>query len=132
MKLSEFRGEQALEVLANLIDPAVEILGDKEIADAYQDRTAGKTRGQAQLKAVSLALKKHKPAVIEILAALECEDPNEYIKKVNIVTLPKKLLEVLNDRDLKDLFMSQGQTEGGNSSGSASESTKGQKQQEHS
>lgn len=122
MKLSEYRGDDALEVLAELIEPAVEILADADIAAAWRDKNPNKTRGQKQLKAVSIALKKHKEAVIAILAALDHETPDEYRKKINVVTLPKKLLEVLNDKDLRTFFISQEQT-GVKPSGSASAST---------
>ena len=122
MKLSEYRGDDALEVLAELIEPAVEILADADIAAAWRDKNPNKTRGQKQLKAVSIALKKHKEAVIAILAALDHETTDEYRKKINVVTLPKKLLEVLNDKDLRTFFISQEQTEA-KPSGSASAST---------
>ena len=122
MKLSEYRGEDALEVLAELLEPAVEILADADIAAAWRDKNPNKTRGQKQLKAVSIAIKKHKEAVIAILAALDHETPDEYREKINVVTLPKKLLEVLNDKDLRNFFTSQEQTKG-EPSGSASAST---------
>lgn len=124
MKLSEYRGDDALEVLAELLEPAVEILADADIAAAWRDKNPNKTRGQKQLKAVSIAIKKHKEAVIAILAALDHETPDEYREKINVVTLPKKLLEVLNDKDLRNFFTSQEQTKG-EPSGSASASTEG-------
>lgn len=122
MKLSEYRGDDALEVLAELLDPAVEILADADIAAAWRDKNPNKPRGQKQLKAVSIAIKKHKEAVIAILAALDHETPDEYREKINVVTLPKKLLEVLNDKDLRNFFTSQEQTKV-EPSGSASAST---------
>lgn len=122
MKLSEYRGDDALEVLAELLEPAVEILADADIAAAWRDKNPNKTRGQKQLKAVSIAIKKHKEAVIAILAALDHETPDEYREKINVVTLPKKLLEVLNDKDLRNFFTSQEQTKG-EPSGSASANT---------
>lgn len=122
MKLSEYRGDDALEVLAELLEPAVEILADADIAAAWRDKNPNKTRGQKQLKAVSIAIKKHKEAVIAILAALDHETPDEYREKINVVTLPKKLLEVLNDKDLRNFFTSQEQTKG-EPYGSASAST---------
>jgi hypothetical protein len=122
MKLSEYRGDDALEVLAELLEPAVEILADADIAAAWRDKNPNKTRGQKQLKAVSIAIKKHKEAVIAILAALDHETPDEYREKINVVTLPKKLLEVLNDKDLRNFFTSQEQTKD-EPSGSASAST---------
>ena len=122
MKLTEYRGDDALDVLAELLEPAVEILADADIAAAWRDKNPNKTRGQKQPKAVSIAIKKHKEAVIAILAALDHETPDEYREKINVVTLPKKLLEVLNDKDLRNFFTSQEQTKG-EPSGSASAST---------
>lgn len=110
MKLSDYKGEEALEVLANLIEPAAEIMADKEVAEA------AKTKSKA--KAISVAIKNHKKSVIEILAALEKADPNTY--EVSLLTLPIKLAEILSDKELMSLFTFQGQTGGANSSGSAS------------
>ena len=110
MKLSEIKGEAALDVLADLFEPAAEIVSDKEIADLY--------KSEQLLKAVKVALKKHKKAVIQILAITEGEDPETY--EPNVLSLPAKLIEIFNDPELMGLFHSQGQTEE-TSSGSAME-----------
>lgn len=112
MKLSEYEGEQALDILADLIEPATAIMGDKRLAEILQDEKAPKSR------ALAVAIKNHKKEVIEILAVLDGVPVSEY--KVNVFTLPKKLLEILNDPMLTELFRSQGlKTEA--SSGSATE-----------
>lgn len=122
MKLSEYRGEQALDILANILEPAVEIMSDKEVSDALR----GKSGKPSKARAIAVAIKKHKSAVISILAATECADPEEYVKTLNVITLPKKALELLNDKDLLDLFRAQSQTEDGTSSGSATVSIEDQ------
>lgn len=104
MKVTDIRGEDALDVLADMIDPAVEIMQDEEIAEAAK-------ADAPKLKIVKLALKKHKREVIELLAALEMQTPEEYAKGVNVLTLPFKVLEILNDPDVMSLFTSQAQTE---------------------
>lgn len=120
MKLSEYKGEQALDMLADLIEPAAAIMADPEIA------RIGKS-GQPRIKIIKPAIKNHKPEVIEILAILDGADPKDYAEKVNLFTLPAKLLEILNDPDLMSLFTLQGQkTE--TSSGSATESTEANEQ----
>lgn len=113
MKLSDFKGEKALDILADLIVPASEVFGDKEVLNAFQ---SGK-----RLNAVKLAIKNHKTAVIEILAVLEGETPEEYAEKITIFTLPLKLLQILNDPELLQAFSLQGQAGDATSSGSASE-----------
>lgn len=114
MKLSEYKGDAALDLLADLIDPFCDILSDKEIAENL--RTGGK-----KLTAVKLMIKKHKRAVVEIMAALDGKDPDTY--EVGVLTLPMKLLELLNDPELMSLFTSAEQTGGAKPSGSASENT---------
>ena len=110
MKLSEIEGERAIDVLADLIEPASEIMSDKEVSALYE---SGQT-----LKAVKVALKNHKKAVIEILAVTEGEDPTTY--KPKVLSLPAKLIEIFNDPEVIGLFRLQGQDEK-TSSGSATE-----------
>ena len=109
MKLSEYQGEAALDLLADLIEPAGEIMTDKEIGAVYKEN---------RFKAIKLAIKNHKMAVIQILALMDGVPVEEY--KCNVFSLPVKLLELLNDPYLVQLFTYQGQTGGATSSGSAS------------
>ena len=93
MKLSEIKGEQSLDVLADILDPIGEIVQDKEVRDLLKEN---------KLKGVALAIKTHKQAVIEILARLDGEEPDKY--EINLLTVPKKVLEILNDDTLATLF----------------------------
>lgn len=108
-KLSEFRGEEALDLLADLIEPAAEIMQDKQLATLFREKNMA--------TAAKVALKNHKKAVLSILARLEDEDPDTYAPSV--FALPLKLLEILNDPELVNLFTSQGQNEVQTTSGSA-------------
>ena len=111
--LSEYKGEEALDLIVDLLEPIAKIMSDQEIADAYQHAS--------KLEAIKVAIKKHKPEVIEILAILDGEDPAEY--EVSVFTLPVKLLQILNDPELVSLFSLQGQMGGAKSFGSVLEST---------
>lgn len=108
-KLSEIRGEDALDVLALIVEPAAEIMSDKEIVSA--------ARGEKRIKLVSLMLKTHKTEVLQIMAALDGVDYEDeityrqYVDSQNLLSLPKALLDIVNDKDLMDLFTSQGQDE---------------------
>ena len=86
MKLSEYQGEAALDVLADLIEPAGEIMSDKEIGDVFKKN---------RFKAIGLAIKNHKKAVIQIMATMDGVPVDEY--KCNVFTLPVKILELLNE-----------------------------------
>ena len=98
MKLSEIKGERALEVLADLVDPVAEIFGDKEIVAVLQS-------GKAPAKAIKLALKNHKKAVLAMMATIDGEDPEIY--QPSLLVLPKRLLDLLNDPEVQRLFSSQ-------------------------
>lgn len=121
MKLSEYKGEKALDVLADLIEPASVIMADKEVTELARSK-------KPVVQIVKPILKKHKKEVIEILAALDGEDPKTYVKKVGIFTLPAKFIEIFNDPELMSLFTLQGQNTEKTNSGSATENTKADKQ----
>ena len=112
MKLSEYQGEAALDILADLIEPAGEIMTDKEIGEVFKKN---------RFRAIGLAIKNHKKAVMQIMAIIDGVPVEEY--KCNVFTLPVKILELLNDPDIVQLFTYQGQTGDATSSGSASENT---------
>lgn len=118
MKLSDFKGEAALDALADLIEPVADVAGDKEVVDYV--------RSKQYILAVKSAIKNHKRSVITILAVLDGADPETY--KPGLTTLPAKLLEILNDPELTDLFFSQEQTEVQTISGSATGSIEGEDQ----
>lgn len=113
-KLSEIQNEDALDVLADIIDPVTEIFQDQELGKLMKLE-------KNKREAVKLAIKKHKKAVIHIMAILDGEPVETY--KVNVLQLPLKLLELLNDPDMLDFFKQQGLMISDASSGSATEST---------
>ena len=108
--------EESLDLFADLIDPAAEILQDAEIVELAR-------RGKAPILMVKAAIKNHKDAVIQILAAVDGVPANEY--KVNLLRLPIKLLELFNTPEVQELFTLQGQQTAPASSGSATENTEG-------
>lgn len=118
MKLSDYKDEKALDLLADLIEPASEILGDNAVRDAA---SAGKT-----LRAVSIAIKNHKKSVLQVLAALDGVPVEEY--HCNVMTLPLKLVELFDDPDIAQLFSFAGQKVAPNLSGSLTENTEGGEQ----
>ena len=115
MKLSDIKGEKALDVLVDIIDPATEIATDKELELAVKNHAT-------KIEIVKIAIRNHKRAVIEIMAALDGKKPEEY--EISVLSLPIKLIEMLNDPDLVSLFESQSQTP--TSSGSAMENIEGE------
>lgn len=118
MKLSDYKDERALDLLADLIAPASEIFSDAGVrAAAEKGDKAG---------AVSMAIKKHKSAVMAILAALDGVPVEDF--HCNVLTLPLKLIELLNDPDIMLLFTSASQKEEQTPFGSHTESTEAAEQ----
>ena len=112
MKLSEFKDDAALDLIADIIEPATEILADPAIKEAF---------GRSKMAAIKVAIKNHKSAIKEIIARLDGKKPEEY--HFTALSLPVKLLSLLNDPELQQLFTLSGQTEGENACTSASENT---------
>lgn len=114
MRLSDYKGRDALDVLADIMIPTSEIFGDKEVRKASKISKAA---------AVSVAIKQHPDEVIEILARLDNKAPEEYENEISLMTLPSRVLEVITDKELMAFFRSQSQTMEETSTGSATENT---------
>ena len=118
MKLSDIKGEEALDVLADIIEPCARIVADKEIANMLRANVP-------KIEVVKLSIKNHKKEVIEILARLDLKEPSEYEQEITLATLPVKLVEIFNDPVLLEVFQSQVQTSSETPSGLATENTEG-------
>ena len=115
-RLSDFKDDEALDVLCDLIEPACEIMADETVQKAFEQGS-----GMTMVQAVKLIIKGHKRAVMEIMAALEGVPVEEF--HCNLLTLPMQVMQILNDNDLKNFFTLQGQTDSLTDSGSATENT---------
>ena len=111
-KIDEIQGEEALDVLAEILVPISEIAIDPQVKKEFEKSAA---------HVVSYALKKYKAQVLTAMAALEGVPAEEY--KPNLLELPKMLIEFLSDPYVQDLFMSQSQVSELLHSGSATENT---------
>ena len=105
MRLSDYKGEEALDVLADIIDPLANIITDEEI------QKMAKEKDTPVLAMVKPAIKNHKKDLIAILARLENQPVEVYEKTMTLLTLPKQVMELLNDPEVQSLFQSQGKSE---------------------
>lgn len=96
-KLSDITGEDAIDVLSDLIEPLSEFATDKVFVD--------KIRSGERIQAVKYALKTHKKALLTALAILEGEKPDEY--NPPLLRLPAMIIEMFNDPELIALFPSE-------------------------
>lgn len=94
-KLSDYKGEEAIELWGDLLEPIVTITSDDEVAKAFRS-----TRTIAEKAKV--ILKTHKKEACDILTRI---DPTP-IDGLNIVIrLVELLMEIEKNPDLKDFFI---------------------------
>lgn len=115
MKLSEYQNEDALDLLADLLEPVSNFLSDKKFEKLFKEGN--------KMKVIQYCLKTkaRQKDILTILARLEGVPLKEY--KANIFSLPVKLMELWDDEELVSFFVSQGFGMGNESSGSATENT---------
>lgn len=95
-KLSEFKGDKALDVIADLIEPCADIFGDEEVQEAYNNK-------ENRIKLARLVLKKHRKETIQILSLLS-DKPTDEFENVSIIDILKMVVTVFNDNELLDFF----------------------------
>lgn len=120
-KLSDFQDENALDLLAEVFEPAVEIMTDDDFLKALDAN---------RIEAVKIAIGSHKKAVLQILAAMDGVPVSEY--HCNFFVLPARLIEliteIMREQELMAFFTPQGKKKSEDSFGSATAST-GEKEQ---
>lgn len=113
MRLSDYKNEDALELLADLLEPVGNISSDKAFIATIKKST--------RFEIAQYLLKNHKGDIITILARLNGQKREEY--SANAMQMLTQLLEIINDKELVDFFQSQGLKALGASSGSVMENT---------
>lgn len=117
MKLSDYKNEEAIDLMADIIEPFTKIFSDKRVKTAAK----GKDGDRNMLAAIKVALKHHPKEVVQILARIDSVPVEEY--EIDALTLPFKVMELLNDPALKSLFPSAEKSGVSTYSGSATENT---------
>lgn len=101
MRLLELKNEEALDLLADIIDPISRITSDKLFLETYKSGD--------KVGAIKILIRAHKKEIIEIMAISEGVPVEEY--QFNVLTLPAVLMDILNSEEISSLFPSSGQTE---------------------
>lgn len=105
MKLSDVRGERTLDVIADLIGPIAEIASDEEVVALFRREKVPEGVEPRDFfvkrvrKAAPVLLKGHKQQVIQILAAIEGTDPEEYAESLNLAKLLRDLVDLMTDEE---------------------------------
>lgn len=88
MKLSDFKGEDALDVIADIMEPLAVIIEDDEIETVIKS-------GKPRLIIAKTVLKRQKKPIMEILAILNNTPVDEF--KPSLIELPVMLMELISD-----------------------------------
>lgn len=94
--LAEIKDEEALELLADILDPIIDIASDPKVKELISDENTSRVR------VVQYVIKNHKKPIMLILAMLDGVPVEEY--HCNVLTLPAKLLAIFNDPEVIKLF----------------------------
>lgn len=114
MKLSEYRNEDALDLLADLIEPVAVLMTDEKLKKMIAEDAA-------RIDVAKHLLKAHNKEIIAVLARLNGAE----VYDANIVDILKQVLDLINDPVLVDFFASQVRNLGGAISTPAMENTEG-------
>lgn len=95
--ISDFKNEDAIDLIADLIEPVSRILQDEAIKEDI-------TIKEKQMSAIKKALKTHKSDILEIMARLEGVE----VKDLNAtpISLIGKCIQILNDKEMMDFLSS--------------------------
>lgn len=94
-KLSDIKGEEAIEVLSEIVEPLFSIFSDAEVQEIVKAK-------KPYVLAVKPALKGHKKEVLHIMATLEGKPDAEYAP--NLLELPAMLIDFFNDPEVQTVL----------------------------
>lgn len=105
-KLTDYQGDEAIELWADILDPLTEILTDEKVRDAVQD-------GKSKMDIIKTILHLHKKEATKILLRI---DPSP-LDGLNIILRLKAIITDFSENDeIKSFFVSSGQEKTGSES----------------
>ncbi len=129
MKLSDIKGVDAIDTVADLMEPIAKIATNEKIKE-LGNKFAQDMKGANEKEKIALKiryardiLKACPQEIIEVFAILDRTPVEEY--EFSLASLPQKIVELINDPYIMELFGLQSQEQ--TSSGSAMENTEVEK-----
>lgn len=128
MKLSEIKGERAIDAIADMIEPIASIAEDKDAAKLFKREKCPKGEDPKTFllkrirASVPVLLRKHKAELIVIMAAIEGTTAEDYAQTLSVPKLIADIFGLMTDSELLSLF-GLAQTTEDSSSGSALDNT---------
>lgn len=112
MKLSDVKGERALDVIAEIIDPVGAIAESKEGKVLFKREVCPKNMTPNEFtvkrlrKSAPSLIKSHKKEIIAILSTIAGVSPGEYAAAMTLPSLINDIIELLTDDVFTELFIS--------------------------
>lgn len=111
MKLSEIKGERAIEIMADLLEYIGEIVADKKALELFEQEKDKKTSPIETMlnkfsKNLPYLLKTHKKSICSIFATLEDMPYEKYLEEMTIPKIILTIKDLMADEELKQLFTS--------------------------
>lgn len=117
MKISDFKGKNAIEFIGDIIEPVSKIFSDEIVRGFFSKNADNKSAIAKHI------CKEYATETIEVLAAMQGVTPEEY--EGNPFTIMMQIFEIMNDPDLMSVFISPEQKTEKKSSGSVTANTEG-------
>ena len=119
-KLSEFKDDEAMDVLVEILEPSSNLIKNNKFKLTIRGDKEKNIKPN-KMQAIKIAITENRKDVVKIMATLN-ETPVEDFH-YNLLTLPKMMVELFNDKELIDFFQYRGETDLEIPSGSATENT---------
>lgn len=112
MKLSQIKGKDTLEVVADLIVPVSNMAQDERFVKLFErgnlpdGMSASDAAAERLRKYAPELIKTHKDDIISVLATVNMTDRDEYEANLNLATLTRDVVELINDEEFVGFFSS--------------------------
>lgn len=116
-KLQDVKGEEALDVLADVLDYVVKLVQNDKVREVLNRKNI------RDIETIKTLIKEGKHEIICMMAVIDGKTYDEFVETLDLLTLPVMLYETFNDEALQAVFTSQAQTTGVKSFGLATENT---------
>jgi hypothetical protein len=110
MKLSDIKGERALDVIGEIIAPVANLAQDEAVKALFvkQKVEEGQTAESMLLDRIKAGvpamIKNHKDDLVTVLAALAGVEKAEYLENMTLKSVISDIFELLTDKDFRDFF----------------------------
>lgn len=129
MRFRDIKGERALDVMCELIEPIASISLDEEAGDLFCRRDLPEGEDQVSFalnrlrRCYPALMGRHRAEIVHIMATIEGVSDAEYVEKLSMATLLNDLSELVTDPWFRSFFVPAPTRSEEKASGSAQENT---------